>query len=267
MADLAMVGGMPAELTPVLAMLLGAAFFAGFVDSMVGGGGLIQIPVLFSLFPNAAPALLLGTNKVASVFGTSAAAVQYAHRVRVEWNAVMPAAFAALGFSFFGALTVSRMRPDFLRTLLPFILVGVAAYTFARKGFGQAHAPVHRGLGERLRGAAVGGAIGFYDGFFGPGTGSFLIFVFVRFFGFDFLSASAAAKVVNVACNLAAIVWFVSAGYVWLGLAFLMAVFNVTGSILGSRIAIARGTPFVRRLFLLVVVSLIAKTSYDAFLR
>lgn len=247
----------------LIAAICSAAFLAGFVDSIVGGGGLIQIPVLFTLFPGAAPALLLGTNKVAGIFGTAAAAGQYARRVRVEWNAVLPAAMAALVFAFWGAWTVTRLRPDFLRLLLPFILAAVAWYTFKRKDFGAVHAPAHSGRAEQVRGASVGGAIGFYDGFFGPGTGSFLVFVFVRHFGFDFLAASAAAKVVNVACNLAALVWFALAGKIWLGLGLLMALFNISGSVVGSRVALVRGTGFVRQLFLVVVVVLIAKTGWD----
>ena len=213
-----------------------------------------------------APALLLGTNKVASVFGTSAAAIQYVRRVEVAWNTVLPATAAALVFAFLGAWTVTQIPPDFLRNALPFILAAVALYTFKKKDFGSRHAPRHEGRGERVRGAAVGGVIGFYDGFFGPGTGSFLIFVFVRFFGFDFVRASAAAKVVNVACNLAAIAWFASAGQVAFGVALSMAVFNVSGALVGSRLAMARGTGFVRHLFLIVVVSLIVKTGYDAFI-
>ncbi len=267
MFELLGTGGLALDGPGSLALLLSAAFLAGFVDSIVGGGGLIQIPVLFSIFPGAVPALLLGTNKVASVFGTSAAALQYARRVRVEWNAVLPATAAALIFAFVGALTVTHVPPDFLRALLPFVLGAVAVYTFIRKDFGTLHAPAHRGRGERIRGAGVGGAIGFYDGFFGPGTGSFLIFVFVRFFGFDFIAASAAAKVVNVACNVAAITWFALSGHVAFGLALVMAFFNVSGAMLGSRLAMARGTGFVRQLFLIIVVLLIAKTGYDAVFR
>jgi len=236
-------GGFPGEWSWVLAALLGAAFLAGFIDSIVGGGGLIQIPMLFSVFPGVPPALLLGTNKLASVFGTSAAAFQYLRRVEVAWNTVLPATAAALVFAFLGAWTVTQIPPDFLRRALPFILAAVALYTFKRKDFGALHAPKHAGQGERVRGAAVGGAIGFYDGFF----------------GFDFVRASAAAKVVNVACNLAAIAWFASAGKIAVGLALTMAVANVSGALVGSRLALARGTGFVRQIFLIVVVLLILK--------
>lgn len=270
MADLfvASTFGLPAGFDVWLAsLLLAGAFLAGFIDAVVGGGGLVQIPLLFALFPFAPPAVLLGTNKIASVFGTSASAVQYARRVAVEWNTALPAALAALVSSFAGAWTVTRIPPDFLRALLPFLLVAVAAYTYFRKDLGSVHEPAHSGLRETLLGAAVGASIGFYDGFFGPGTGSFLVFLFVRFFGFDFLGASAAAKVVNVACNLAAIVWFAISGNLWLGVGLAMAAFNVAGSLTGSHIAISRGSSFVRRLFLAVVSLLVLKTAYDAFLK
>jgi uncharacterized membrane protein YfcA len=249
-------------------VLLGcAAFLAGLVDAVVGGGGLIQIPVLFSVFPTEIPATLLGTSKLAGVFGTGAAAVNYARRVRVAWSAAAPAAVAAFALSFVGAYTVTRVPGDFIRSLLPVVLLAVAVYTFRKKDFGSVHAPVHSGLSEKLVALAMGGCIGFYDGFFGPGTGSFLMFLFVRFFGFDFLSASAAAKVVNVACNIAALLWFGYSGHLLWQLGLLMAVCQVAGSLVGTRLAIRHGSVFVRKLFLVVVSLLILKTGYDAFSR
>jgi len=248
-------------------LLAGAAFSAGFVDAVVGGGGLIQIPALFSALGDTAPATLLGTNKVASVFGTSAAAVNYSRRTRIAWSTVAPAAMAAFAFAFFGAYTVTRIPPDFLRSLLPFVLLAVAAYTFARKDLGSVHAPVHTGTKEKLLAVLVGAGIGFYDGFFGPGTGSFLVFLFVRSFGFDFLGASAAAKVVNVACNLAAILLFGFSGHIIWQLGLMMACCQVAGSVLGTKLALKHGSEFVRRLFLVVVGILIVKTGYDAWLK
>jgi uncharacterized membrane protein YfcA len=256
------------EISGVLwAVLLAAAFLAGFVDSVVGGGGLIQVPVLFSLFPGVAPATLLGSSKLAGIFGTAAAAWQYSRRIQIPWNAVWPAALMALVFAFMGAWTVTRIPPDFMRAALPFILFAVALYTFFKKDLGSVHRPAHAGQRERMLGAGAGASIGFYDGFFGPGTGSFLVFIFVRIFGFDFLRASAAAKVVNVACNFAALVCFAWVGHVawWVGLA--MAASNMTGSVVGSRLALKRGSGFVRLLFLVVVALLILKTSYDSFLK
>jgi uncharacterized membrane protein YfcA len=250
-----------------IVVLGSAAFVAGLIDAVVGGGGLIQIPVMFSLFPKEAPATLFGTSKLAGIFGTSAAAVNYARRVKVAWSAAAPAAMAAFVFAFAGAYTVTKVPADFVRTLLPCVLVAVAVYTFRKKDLGIVHAPVHSGMTERLVALGAGACIGFYDGFFGPGTGSFLIFLYVRFFGFDFLSASAAAKVVNVACNFAALMWFGYSGHLLWQLGLMMAVCQVAGSLVGTRLAIRHGSAFVRKLFLIVVTLLIGKTSYDAVLR
>ncbi|WP_414718869.1 TSUP family transporter [Undibacterium sp.] len=249
-------------------ILLGlAAFFAGFVDAVVGGGGLIQVPALFSAMPNVAPAALLGTNKLAGIWGTSAAALNYVRAVRLRWSMVLPAALMAFLFAFAGAFAVTHIPPTYLRKALPVILVAVAVYTFKKKDFGSTHAPLYHGDKERLMAMLVGGGIGFYDGFFGPGTGSFLMFLFVRLFGYDFLRASAVAKVLNVATNAAALLWFgYSNNVIWqVGLA--MAVCGVLGSLAGSRLAIKYGSGFVRKMFLVVVVALIVKTGYDAFLK
>ncbi len=244
-----------------------AALFAGLVDAVVGGGGLIQLPALFATLPNTVPATLLGTSKLAGVWGTAAAAINYARQVKVQWSTAAPAACAAFLLSFCGAWTVTHIPPDFLRKLLPFVLIAVFFYTLMRKDFGSIHAPAHDGLKEKLIAIGVGAAIGFYDGFFGPGTGSFLVFLFVRFFGFDFLGASAVAKVVNVACNCAALLWFGYSGHLLWQIGALMALCNVAGSLIGSRLAIKHGTAFVRQIFLLVVSALIIKTTYDAFLK
>ena len=249
-------------------VLLGcAAFLAGLVDAVVGGGGLIQIPVLFSMFPREVPATLLGTSKLAGIFGTGAAAVNYARRVRVAWSAAAPAALAAFVLSFAGAYTVTKVPADFVRLVLPLVLVAVAIYTFRKKDLGAVHAPLHSGHTERLVAIGMGACIGFYDGFFGPGTGSFLIFLYVRFFGFDFLSASAAAKIVNVACNFSALMWFGVSGHLLWQLGLMMAVCQVAGSLVGTRLAIKHGSAFVRKLFLVVVSLLILKTGYDAIVK
>lgn len=244
-----------------------AAFAAGLIDAVVGGGGLIQLPALFSVFPNTAPATLLGTNKLSGVWGTTAAAAGFARKVKVRWSTAVPAAFAAFVLSFVGAFTVTHIPADFIRKLLPFILIAIAIYTFRKKDFGSIHAPLHTGGKERVMAVIIGGSIGFYDGFFGPGTGSFLVFLFVRFFGFDFLGASAAAKVVNVACNTAALLWFGYSGHLLWQLGLMMAVCNVLGSLTGIRLAVRHGSGFVRKLFLIVVGVLICKTLYDGFFR
>ena len=250
--------------TGVLA-LIAAAFLAGAIDAVVGGGGLIQIPALFAVHPGESPATLFGTNKCASVVGTSNAAWRYARRVAMPWRTILPAAAAAFAFSYVGAAAVAWLPKDAVRPLILGLLVFAAVYTLKRKDFGQSHAPAHSGHRELLYAALLGGAIGFYDGFFGPGTGSFLIFLFVRFFGFDFLHASAAAKVVNVATNLAAIAYFLPAGYVLPLLAAVMAAANVAGSVIGTRVALRHGSGFIRQVFLAVAGVLIVKFAWDTW--
>lgn len=244
-------------------LLLVGAFVAGLVDAVVGGGGLIQIPLLFSAMPSAAPATLFGTNKLASVFGTSSAAWRYVSRVVVPWRAVLPAAVSAFLLSYVGAMTVAVFPPALLRPVVLVLLVAVAAYTYVRRDFGAVDRGRIHSLGDALIAVLLGGIIGFYDGFFGPGTGSFLIFLFIRFFGLDFLRASAGAKVVNAATNVSALLYFgLHEDPLWeLGLA--MAAFNITGAVVGTNLALRHGIGFVRRVFLFVVVALILKFAYD----
>ncbi|MFZ4535840.1 sulfite exporter TauE/SafE family protein [Propionivibrio sp.] len=251
--------------TTVLTFLALSAFSAGMIDAIVGGGGLIQLPVLFTSLPDELPATIFGTNKFSSVFGTGNAAWRYARRVEMPWRTTLPAAFAAFAFSYLGAMAVAWLPREILRPLIFVLLVGAAAYTFWRKDFGSLHRPQHAGRRELAFALLVGGAIGFYDGFFGPGTGSFLIFLFIRFFGFDFLHASAASKVVNVATNLAALGFFVPNGYLLPVLAVAMAVCNVMGSVAGTHLALRHGSGFVRQMFLVVVSALILKLAWDTF--
>lgn len=244
-----------------------ASLLAGFVDSIVGGGGLILVPALFATFPNAHPATLFGTNKGASVWGTGFATWQYSQKVKLRWAALLPAAGAGLLASFAGAWLVTVVSPEFLRKALPFVLLLVLLYTLAKKDLGRTHTPHYSGGQEQLIAAGIGAVIGFYDGFFGPGTGSFLVFLFVRLLGYDFLSASASAKLVNTATNISALALFVAKGHIWWHFVLAMALANVLGSLLGTRMALKHGTGFVRGVFLLVVSALILKTSYDAFVK
>jgi len=252
-------------ITPEIMALLFAALMAGAIDAVVGGGGLIQIPALFVAFPNESAATLFGTNKCASVVGTANATWRYARQVKMPWRTILPAAFAAFAFSYIGAVAVTWLPREIVRPLILLLLILSAVYTLKRKDFGLLHRPVHAGHRELVYAVLLGGVIGFYDGFFGPGTGSFLIFLFVRFFGFDFLHASAGAKVVNVATNLAALGYFLPNAYVLPVLAAAMAVANVSGSIMGTRLALKHGSGFIRQLFLITVAVLIVKFSWDTF--
>ncbi|SCK21443.1 TSUP family transporter [Vogesella sp. LIG4] len=246
-----------------LAFLCLFAYLAGLIDAAVGGGGLIQIPALFSALPQQSVATLFGTNKMSSAFGTLSAARSYLRRVRLPWNLVLPAAAAAFVMSFAGAAAVSLIPREVMRPLVVVLLIAMAAYTLHKKDLGKLHKPVAIGRREMLVGLAIGGGIGFYDGLFGPGTGSFLMFLFVRFFAFDFLHASAAAKVVNLATNVAALCFFVPSGNVLFGFALPMAACNVAGALTGSWIAMRKGAGFVRMLFLVLVTVLICKLVWD----
>lgn len=246
-------------------LLAGMAFVAGLVDAVVGGGGLIQIPALFTVLPRALPAVLFGTNKLASIFGTASAALRYARRIRVPWRAALPAAVSAFVFSYLGAMTVSHLPRALLRPLVLVLLIVVALYTFARKDFGSVDHGRHHGAADMLLAVLVGAVLGFYDGFFGPGTGSFLIFAFIRFFGLDFLRASSVAKIVNVATNAAALLYFGAHGQVLWAVAALMAAFNIAGAVFGTHLALRHGSGFVRRVFLAVATALIVKFGYDTF--
>lgn len=242
-----------------------AAGLAGFVDAIVGGGGLVLVPALFATFPGAHPATLFGVNKGAQVWGTAAATWQYARRVHMPWRALWPAAAVCFAGAWAGAWLVTQVSPTYLRQALPLVLLVVLLYTLARKDLGRQHCPRYAGRSEAAAACVLGLGIGFYDGFFGPGTGSFLVFLFVRWLGYDFLHASAAAKWLNTTSNLAALSLFAWTGHVWWHYVLVMAVANVLGSMLGARLALRHGAGFVRGVFVLVVSALILKTGWDAY--
>jgi uncharacterized protein len=251
-----------------LIWLCSFAFLAGLIDAVVGGGGLIQLPALFIFLPPqlaASVPLVFGTNKMSSICGTAVALAHYSRRVAIPWNSVLPAGLTAFVFSALGARVVQVVASDFLKPLTLVLLIGVAAYTYWRKDLGSLHAPRFMAQHERLWAVAVGMGIGFYDGFFGPGTGSFLIFIFIGLFGFDFLTASASAKGINLATNLAAVLAFAASGYVLYEYALPMGACNVAGALVGSRLAILKGNRFVRGLFLGVVALMIARFGYEHF--
>ncbi|MDZ4075274.1 MAG: TSUP family transporter [Hylemonella sp.] len=244
-----------------------ASLLAGFVDAIVGGGGLVLLPALFAAYPTAHAATLFGTNKSASVWGTAFASVQYVRRVDLRWRTMLPAMALSFTGALAGAWLVTLIAPDFLRKLLPAVLLLVLVYTLMKKELGRHHAPRYAGRQELLAAGTVGLLIGFYDGFFGPGTGSFFVFLFVRWLGYDFLHASAGAKLLNLSSNLSALLLFAIKGHVWWHFALTLALANIVGSLLGTRLALKHGAGFVRGVFIVVVSALILKTGYDAFLR
>lgn len=244
-------------------LLLGStAFFAGMVDAVVGGGGLIQIPMLLGQFPQVAIPTLFGTNKLSSIAGTGLAVWRFARRIEIPWAVVLPATAAALIGAWIGAALVAWISKDIMRPMVLVLMVAVATYTYLRKDLGLTES---RSLEpkDRWRGVAIGLAIGFYDGFFGPGTGSLLIFGFVRLFGMDFMRASASAKVINAATNVSAIAFFASHGPLMWQVGLIMAACNLSGSQVGAALALRHGTGFIRKAFLAVVVVLIVKLGLD----
>jgi hypothetical protein len=240
-----------------LLALCAAAVLAGLVDAIVGGGGLVQLSALLVVLPGGEAIFSLATNKLASVVGTASAAVTFARRVPLDRGHVPPMAAAAFAGALGGALLASLLPSRVLTVVVLVALVSVGLYTWRRPQLGAVHAPRFARRRQGLVMAAGGTAIGFYDGLAGPGTGSFLVFLLVGLVGFAFLEASATAKVVNTATNLGALVFFLPAGVVLLGLGAVLAVANLAGAVLGARVAVARGSGFVRRVFLVVVAVLV----------
>lgn len=248
-----------------LMLLLVAALFAGFVDAVAGGGGLIQVPTLLMALPAESPAMVFGTNKLSSIFGTANAALRYARRIALPWSLALPAAAAAFLFSFAGAMAIAWLPREVVRPLVLGLMVLVLVYTVIMPDFGATPGQRMAPRLERRWALVVGAVLGFYDGFFGPGAGSFMIFAFVRLFRLDFLHASSAAKVVNLATNAAALVYFVPSGHVLWKLGLAMAAFNVLGALLGARLALRHGSGFVRWVFVVVASILIVRLGYDTF--
>ncbi len=245
-------------------LILLAAFTAGLIDAAVGGGGLIQVPALFGVYPKELPATLLGTNKLSSCFGVSMATHRFARSVHIDWRITGAAFGAAFGLAFLGAYLASIFPRELMRPLVAVLLIAVAVYTLRNRKMGQEHEPKPFAARHALLGgAAIGGVIGLYDGFFGPGTGTFLIFAFVRVFGWDFLHASASAKVVNLGSNLASVILFGLTGHILWTIGLPMAACNLIGAYIGSQIAIRYGSKLIRKLFIGLVVVLIAKLFVD----
>jgi uncharacterized membrane protein YfcA len=244
---------------PVLALLTLAALVAGFVDAAVGGGGLIQLPALLLGLPGAPITSLLGSNKLAACTGTTLATSQYLRSRALHWREIVGPVLAAMAGSACGAaltyLFERRFEPYF-RPVIVVLMVAMLVFTLLRPDLGRHHTPRFALRHQRGLAVVIAGVMGVYDGFFGPGVGTLLIFLFVSILGFDFLRASALAKSVNWASNVSALVLFVSRGS-WLPwVALSMAVANGVGGQLGARMALTRGNRWLR-LFFIVVVSLL----------
>ena len=251
--------------TLTLVFILVAAFSAGFVDAIAGGGGLIQLPALLISFPDREVAEVAGTNKLGSIFGTSAAALNYRRNIKTDPKLLLAMVLPAFIGSGSGSLLATQISTEQLKVAIVLMLVAVFAYTLARPDLGKVE--VLKGAAKRQRtvGAVAGLTIGFYDGFIGPGTGTLLMIVLVAALGFAFVGASAIAKVVNVATNFASILVFgISGSIMWVvGLA--VGICNLAGGIIGSHVAIRRGSDFVRKFYLVVTFALIVRVLFDLF--
>ena len=243
-------------------LLVAAAFLAGWVDAVVGGGGLVQLPVLL-LVPGMDPVQALGTNKLAAAMGTATSAATYYRRVRPSLRTALPTAAVAAAGAAGGALCAAAVPDGVLTPVILVALVLVAAYTLLRPSLGERTALRFSGSRHAVVAAVVGAVIGFYDGIAGPGTGAFLVFTLVGLLGYAFLQASATAKIVNLATNVGALVVFTRHGSVLWALGLVMGVANLAGGYLGARTAVAAGSGFVRTVFLAVVAVLIARLGWQ----
>ena len=250
-----------------LPLLCTVAFAAGFVDAIVGGGGLIQTPASLVLLPQYPVATVIGTLKIPAFCGTGMAAIQYSRRVRLRWAQLAVMTTLAALSAAAGSKLLTVVSNQFMKPLLLIVLVAVAAYTWTNKKIGHHTEKNHSPRSQWARALAISVVIGFYDGFIGPGAGTFLVLAFIGWLGFDFLKASAHAKFVNLSTNLGSILFFALSGKIIYAIALPMAVCNALGGALGARMAILKGNAFIRILFLIVVCGTILRFAYDVFFR
>lgn len=245
--------------------LLAASFFAGFIDSIAGGGGLIQLPALLIGLPKSETAEVLGTNKLSAVFGTTTAAALYRKQIKPDPKVLIAMGVPAFVGSAGGAVLASKIPTSSMRPMVLVLLIIVAIYTWFKPDLGKFENLRHLPK-RRVQIAALAGAvIGFYDGIFGPGTGSFLMLILVASLGYAFITASAIAKVVNVATNVGAIMVFGINGAVIWQIGIIMGIANISGAVIGARLAIKGGSTLVRKVFLLVTLALIVKVGIATF--
>lgn len=252
--------------TSILILLCVAAFAAGFVDAIVGGGGLIQTPMGLILLPNLPVATVIGTLKIPSFSGTFFAAIQYMKKVEMNWKLLLIMMVLAVPSAFAGSTLLTYVSNDFMKPLLLVVLSLLVIYTYAKKNFGQHTDKSHSPKQQILYAVLISFFIGFYDGFIGPGTGSFLVLAFITLLGFDFLHASANAKMVNLATNFGSICLFIIKGKIIWMVAIPMAICNAIGGFIGAKLAINRGNKFIRIFFLIVIIGTLIRFGYDVFI-
>jgi uncharacterized membrane protein YfcA len=253
-----------AELTLYTLIFLAlAAFAAGLIDAIAGGGGLIQLPALMIGLAKSETVVILGTNKVPSIFGTSASALMYRRNIKTDSKLLLTMVVPAFLGSMGGASLASRIPSEVLKPIVVSLLIAVLVYTWKRPQLGQIES-LRQSEPLRLKIAAFAAVIiGFYDGLIGPGAGSFLVLTLVAILGYAFLSASAIAKVVNVATNLGAIIIFGANGEIIWKIGLTLAFANVAGALIGAHLALKGGSSLVRKVFMGVTLALIIKVAID----
>ncbi|MFL9484789.1 sulfite exporter TauE/SafE family protein [Chitinophagaceae bacterium LWZ2-11] len=252
-------------MTTTLLLLCFIAFAAGFVDAIVGGGGLIQTPASILLLPQYGIATVIGSLKIPSFTGTAFAAYQYIKKTLLDWKLLGLMMVVAMLFAFAGSQLLTVVRNDFMKPILLVVLCGVAIYTYTKKDFGQHTVKEHSKRKKMTLAICISMVVGFYDGFIGPGAGSFFILAFVSLMGYDFLHASAKAKMVNLATNAGSIILFMLKGKIIWAVTIPMAICNALGGMLGARLAITKGNKFIRIFFLLIVIGTLIRYAYEVF--
>ena len=247
----------------IIILLCLAAFFAGFIDAVVGGGGLIQTPMGLILLPNLPVSTVVGSLKIPAFSGTSFAAYQYIKKVEMNWKLLSVMMLLAFPSAFLGSTLLTYVSNDFMKPILLVVLSFLVIYTYAKKNFGQ---QIEKNISPKrqlINAVSISFVVGLYDGFIGPGTGSFLVVAFIAIMGFDFLHASANAKMVNLATNFGSIYLFFIKGKIIWAIAIPMAFSNALGGFLGAKLAINKGNNFIRIFFLVVVIGTLIRFGYD----
>ena len=241
------------------------AFFAGMVDAIVGGGGLIQTPAGLILLNHNSVAQVIGSLKIPSFSGTFFATRTFLKKIKIPLLRILLFTSIAFTSSFLGSLCLTKVSSQFMKPVILVVLVIIAIYTFTKKDFGQETNNKNLQF-PWYKGALICLGLGFYDGFIGPGAGSLLVLAFIGWLGFDFLQANAHAKVVNLSTNMGSILLFGLKGTILWHIAIPMAICNAFGGIIGSKLAIMRGNGFIRTVFLVVIIGTLCRLGYDVFL-
>lgn len=253
--------------TYILIFLCLAAFCAGFVDAIVGGGGLIQTPISILLLPQYAVSTVIGSLKIPAFSGTFLASRQYLKKVKIDYSLFCFMAITAFASAYFGSNLLTQVSNEFMKPALLVVLIALAIYTFIKKDFGQSKAKDIPKNKKYVYAFIISVVVGFYDGFIGPGTGSFFILGFITLLGFDFITASANAKLVNLATNFGSIVLFLIKGKIIWAFALPMAFCNGLGGYIGAKLAISKGNGFVRYFFLAIVLTTLCRFAYEIFFK